>query len=163
METTKTTQAALQTKTKDSMSKVTEYFENQKEQKKGLLLYGPNGTGKTTAIEKYAKGKWYGSSIQFCGKVQQSGRGYLQKYTMHDMIIDDLGREDLTVKSFGDEINVMHDLIFIRYEAFKNGYKTHFTTNLSFKEIQERYGVAIADRLKEMTSPVEFLGESFRK
>lgn len=156
-------QAALKTEIQDSMTKVHEYFKTEKEQKKGLLLYGPNGTGKTTAIRPYQNGKWAETSIRLTMLVQQHGRSYLQKYVMHDMIIDDLGREDATVKSFGDEVNVMHDLIFIRYQAFMNGYKTHFTTNLNWKELVERYGIAIADRIKEMTQPIEFLGDSLRK
>lgn len=152
----------LKTETMDSLAKVKKYFETEKQQTKGLMLFGPNGTGKTTSIEQYKERKWYGSTIDIAMKIQQYGRGYLQKYTIHDMIIDDLGREDDTVKSFGDEINVMHDLIFIRYQSFKQGYKTHFTTNLNFSEIKERYGVAIADRLLEMCKPVEFLGDSYR-
>lgn len=153
----------LQTETQDSMIKVEEYFKTEKDQKKGLLLYGPNGTGKTTTIERYSKGKWYGSTIDIQGLVAKNGRSYLEKYTMHDMIIDDLGREDLMIKSYGDEIQTLHDLIFIRYQAYRQGYKTHFTTNLGFKELKQRYSEAIVDRLKEMCEVIEFKGQSFRK
>lgn len=157
----------LQIKTEDSMTnqeRVQEYFKTEKKQTKGLFLYGPNGTGKTTAMQPYLKSKWNGSSIDINMLVQKNGRGYLQKYNMHDMYIDDLGREDTTVASYGDkDIKVMHDLIFIRYESFKNGYKTHFSSNLGFSELQERYGVAIIDRIKEMCNVIEFKGESLRK
>jgi DNA replication protein DnaC len=140
---------------------VQDYF--KQESKKGLLLFGPTGTGKTTAMETYKAGKWAGSAIEIANLVSQKGRSYLEKYKIHDMIVDDLGREPKTVKSYGDEILVMHDLICIRYDAFVNGYKTHFTTNLTFSEIAERYGEAVADRIKEMTDVIVFCGESYRK
>ena len=166
------TQNHSQIKTEGSMTNiqhkayliVDEYFKTDKEQTKGLFLYGPNGTGKTTAMDPHLKSKWAGSSIDINMLVQQHGRGYLQKYTIHDMYIDDLGREDTTVSSYSDkDIKVMHDLIFIRYQAFKQGYKTHFSSNLGFSELQERYGIPIVDRIKEMCDIVEFKGESLRK
>ena len=166
------TQNHSQIKTEDSMTNiqhkayliVDEYFKTKKEQTKGLFLYGPNGTGKTTSMQPHLKAKWNGSSIDINMLVQQNGRGYLQKYSMHDMYIDDLGREDATVTSYADrDIKVMHDLIFIRYQAFKQGYKTHFSSNLGFEELQERYGIPIVDRINEMCDIVEFKGESLRK
>ena len=159
-------QIHLQTKTEDSMTKteaqqqVDNWF--TEEQSKGLLLFGPNGTGKTTALRPYSKTMWAIGSIPLANEVQNHGRQYLDKFSMHNMIIDDLGREPLTVKSYGDEVSVIHDLIFIRYQAFQRGYMTHITTNLSFTEIEERYGVPIADRIKEMCSVIEFKGESLR-
>lgn len=172
------TQNHSQIKTEDSMTNiqhkayliVDEYFKTKKEQTKGLFLYGPNGTGKTTSMSKHTHHEdgspkmWAGSSIDINMIVQQKGRGYLQKYNTHDMYIDDLGREDLTVSSYADkDIKVMHDLIFIRYQAFKQGCKTHFSSNLGFSELQERYGIPIVDRIKEMCDIVEFKGESLRK
>ncbi len=157
------------TKTKDFMTNLTkqqaqvkEYFET-KDNTKGLLLYGPNGTGKTTSMSPYLKKMWHGSAIDYANVVAQNGRNYITRYAMHDMYIDDLGREPVTVKSFGDDINVMHDLIHYRYSVFqKNGHKTHISTNLGFNELQERYGIAIVDRIKEMCSIIEFKGESLR-
>jgi DNA replication protein DnaC len=151
----------MQTSTEQQM--VTSYFEDgQLDQSKGLLLFGPVGTGKTTAMTPYTQRMWNGSSIQIANLVSMNGRGYLEKYTMHDMYIDDLGREPKVVKSFGDEIHLMHDLIYIRYEAFQRGYKTHITTNLTFSEIEERYGISIADRIKEMTQIIQIKGKSYR-
>ncbi len=145
----------------EAQQQVDNYFESNTTEK-GLLLFGPNGTGKTTALRHWQGGMWAIGSIPLANEVQNHGRQYLQKFTIHDMIIDDLGREPLTVKSYGDEVSVIHDLIFIRYQAFQQGYMTHITTNLSFGEIEERYGVPIADRIKEMCSIIEFKGESMR-
>ena len=147
----------------EQQMKVADYFAT-KDNTKGLLLFGPNGTGKTTAMAPYIKGMWNGSAIDYAGVIAANGRDYISKYSMHDMYIDDLGREPQTVKSFGDEIMAIHDLIHFRYQIFqKLGYKTHISTNLSFKEIEERYGVAIADRIKEMCEVMVFNGNSLRK
>ena len=172
------TQNHSQIKTEDSMTNiqqkayliVDEYFKTEKKQTKGLFLYGPNGTGKTESMHKHTHHEdgrpkmWSGSHIDINMKVQQNNRGYLQKYSIHNMYIDDLGRGDDMITSYADrDIKVMHDLIFIRYQAFKQGYKTHFSSNLGFGELQERYGIPIADRIKEMCNIVEFKGESLRK
>ena len=145
----------------EAQQQVDNYFESNTTGK-GLLLFGPNGTGKTTALRQWQGGMWAIGSIPLANEVQNHGRQYLQKFTIHDMIIDDLGREPLTVKSYGDEVSVIHDLIFLRYQAFQRGYMTHITNNLSFTEIEERYGVPIADRIKEMCQVIEFKGESLR-
>ena len=52
------------------MTKVNEYFKTEKKQTKGLFLYGPNGTGKTTAMQPHLKSKWAGSSIDINMLVQ---------------------------------------------------------------------------------------------
>ena len=50
------------------------------------------------------------------------------------------------------------------YERYRSGLalKTHISTNLTFTELAERYGIPIADRLKEMCTIIEFKGESLR-
>ena len=142
--------------------KVNDYFNN--DQKKGLMLYGPNGTGKSTAMRPYVDKMWNGSALQYASVIAKHGTDYINKYSMHDMYIDDLGRERTTVANFGDKnITPLHDLIHFRYEVFiKSGYKTHISTNLGFKELKERYGIPIADRIKEMCNVIEFKGESLR-
>lgn len=148
----------------EQQQKVEDYFNDKSNQTKSLLLYGPNGTGKSTAIKEYTGVMWSGSALQYASRLAEKGTSYLETYIMHDMYIDDLGRERTTVSNFGDKINPLHDLIHYRYDVYINrGYKTHISTNLSFTEIEERYGVPIADRIKEMCEVIEFKGESLRK
>ena len=147
-----------------NQKKVDDYF-NTKDQKKGLLLFGPNGTGKSTAMRQHTEKMWNGTALQFASKIASEGTDCIQRYSMHDMYIDDLGRERATVANYGDKnITPLHDLIHYRYEIFITlGYKTHISTNLDFNELEERYGVAIADRIKEMCDVIVFKGDSLRK
>lgn len=159
----------LQTEIKTSMIKteaqikVDNYF-NSGTQKKGLLLYGPNGTGKSTSMREHTKAMWKKTAIEFASEIASHGSECVYKYSMHNMYIDDLGRERTHVTHYGDKgITPLHDLIHFRYEVFINtGYKTHISTNLSFNELTERYGLQIADRIKEMCEVVVFNGESLR-
>ena len=142
---------------------VNDYFNS--DQTKGLMLYGPNGTGKSTAMRSHVNKIWNGSALQYASVIAKNGTDYIKKYSMHDMYIDDLGRERTTVANFGDKnITPLHDLLHFRYDVFiTSGYKTHISTNLTFSELAERYGIPIADRLKEMCTIIEFKGESLRK
>jgi len=161
------TQHHSQTETKHIMTntkpqdRVKDYFNS--DQKKGLMLYGPNGTGKSTAMRPYTKTMWHGSALQYASVIAKNGTDYINKYSMHDMYIDDLGRERTTVSNYGDNITPLHDLLHFRYEVFiQSGYKTHISTNLTLKELADRYGTPIADRLKEMCTIIEMKGESLR-
>lgn len=153
----------------EQQQKVDNYF-NADTQKKGLLLYGPNGTGKSTAMRPHTHKEngnarmWNATALAFASKIASEGSDCIKKYSMHDMYIDDLGRERATVANYADKgITPLHDLIHYRYDIFiTKGYKTHISTNLSFTELEERYGVPIADRIKEMCEVIEFKGESLR-
>ena len=147
----------------EQQQQVDKYFDE--DQTKSLLLYGPNGVGKTTSMKEYIPKMWNATAIQFAAKISSEGRKVIEKYGMHDMYIDDLGRESIKVQNYTDAIEPLHDLLHFRYEVYqRTGYKTHISTNLDFKELEERYGVAISDRIKEMCGYiVEFKGDSLRK
>jgi hypothetical protein len=51
-------------------------------------------------------------------------------------------------------VNKMAEIILSRYERFtRTRCLTHFTTNLSADEIEERYGSRVRSRLREMCNP----------
>lgn len=86
-------------------------------------------------IRKYGKG-----SIRFFGERKE----------LVTFCFDDLGTE-YNSKFYGNESNVMADIIHERYELFKTeGLLTHFTTNLTRTETKEKYGDRILSRLEEM-------------
>ena len=90
----------------------------------------------------------------------QSGYEILEKYSngnlSHDIrtpkayCFDDLGTET-TSKYFGNDCNVMAEILLTRYDLFvEKGIITHLTTNLSATEIESQYGNRLRSRMREM-------------
>jgi hypothetical protein len=73
---------------------------------------------------------------------------------------DDLGTES-NLKYFGNECNVMGEILLSRYDSYchpERGrrVKTHLTTNLSASEIEQFYGNRIRSRLRESFNLIAF-------
>lgn len=77
-----------------------------------------------------------------------------------NLFIDDLGCEPNVIKSWGNELTPIADIMQYRYE---NQLFTIVTTNLDDVTIKEMYGERIADRFNEMFDKVAFINPSFRK
>lgn len=133
---------------------------------KGILLSGPIGCGKTTLFRlmqnfpSKRKGFDITSTRQIVSEFMQSGYEVLEKYSRgnfsHDIrtpktyCFDDLGTET-TSKFFGNDCNVMAEILLTRYDLFKEkGIITHITTNLSATEIEFQYGNRLRSRMREM-------------
>lgn len=133
---------------------------------KGILLSGPIGCGKTTLFKLMqnfpTKRKGFGitSTRQIVSEFMQSGYEVLEKYSRgnfsHDVrtpktyCFDDLGTET-TSKYFGNDCNVMAEILLTRYDLYKEkGIVTHITTNLSASEIESQYGNRLRSRMREM-------------
>ncbi|WP_203532575.1 P-loop NTPase family protein [Draconibacterium halophilum] len=69
---------------------------------------------------------------------------------------DDLGVEQVQ-KYFGNECNVMGEILLSRYDLFvSKGIPTYLTTNLSASEIEEKYGNRVRSRMREMFNLIAF-------
>ncbi|MEK6878907.1 MAG: ATPase, partial [Nanoarchaeota archaeon] len=69
---------------------------------------------------------------------------------------DDMGTED-DRKNYGNESNVMADVMLNRYDNKRNLIrKTHITTNLTTEEMEQRYGSRVRSRMREMFNLVIF-------
>ena len=73
--------------------------------------------------------------------------------------IDDIGTEPAEVQDYGNFIYPIKELLAMRYDA---QLFTVFTTNLEPKEIRQRYGDRIADRLNEMMTKVVYRNLTYR-
>ncbi len=152
--------------------------------RKGLLISGNVGCGKTLAIRSFIHSKFYRS--RDLAKAYTRDERYWARlkygelYTLADrtermisynMTIDDFGVEP-TVNKFGTKDECLNEFIEARYELYVyHGAKTFITTNLTLrstdpekkkKGIAERYGERTLSRLKEMCEIVIFQGTDQR-
>ncbi len=135
--------------------------------KKGVLLAGNVGSGKTMLMEIFNQlvrrsNPFYKTTARQVAKdYAADGLTALVRYLKQfrktpvglvpvDFFFDDLGAED-NKKHFGNEANVMAEVIYDRYELYiRYGTRTHFTTNLTPDELEEKYGVRAYSRLCQM-------------
>ena len=123
--------------------------------KKGLLIRGSIGSGKTLAlkiIQQLNKNFAIDNIRDVVANFNISGFDGIEHYIKRlDRVFDDIGAENIG-KYYGNDTNVTQELILRRYESFQSkGLITHFTTNLGGNnEIMEAYGERVYDRLREM-------------
>jgi DNA replication protein DnaC len=73
---------------------------------------------------------------------------------------DDLGSEQ-QIKHFGNDCNVMAEILITRYEQFvDNNSVTHLTSNLSASEIEMLYGNRLRSRMRNMFNLINFNSNS---
>lgn len=137
---------------------------------KGVMLSGPVGCGKTSLLNlmKYltpTDNKFY---VKPCREISfefiQDGYEIIHKYSKGKLYsseakticFDDLGTEN-NLKYFGNECNVMAEILLSRYDLFiSKKLITHITTNLSATEIENQYGNRVRSRLRQMINLISF-------
>ncbi len=141
--------------------------------KKGVLLSGPVGSGKTSimALVRYFQCVQQRHVLKPCREIGLEflckGFETITKYSKSFQKVegalfpmaycfDDLGIENKATY-YGNECDVMKEIILSRYDLFESiGMITHFTTNLSEEELEERYGENVMSRLHAMTNFMAF-------
>jgi len=142
---------------------------------RGLLLIGSVGIGKTIGakiMSHLLKWDYLTTDRILAAFRDEDEKGYDELVAATDffgrearhVIIDELGLEVCPLVYYGTVTNVMADVIRMRYAAWcENGARTVMTTNLTMKEIRERYGIQSEDRLFQMCRIVEINAKSFRR
>lgn len=156
------------------------YLVTNLDRKKGLLIVGPTGTGKSTLFMTFQKiiedaQPGYFLKMQSCREIkdlwktkdwktinQLKGKNENKQIVnpvRMELVLDDLGM-DVPFKDFGTEVDLTGDILETRYNLFRDhGIRTHATTNLStslksegkiINEIEARYGTRVYSRIREM-------------
>jgi DNA replication protein DnaC len=145
-------------------------FQYNMDLNKGLLLAGPIGCGKTSLMNlmKYLAPTENKFSVKPCRDISfefiQDGYEVIHRYSKgklyqaepRNYCFDDLGTEN-NLKYFGNECNVMAEILLSRYDLYiSKNLQTHITTNLSASEIDKVYGNRVRSRLRQMVNLIAF-------
>lgn len=146
----------------------------------GILLCGVYGNGKTTMLYAFQQATNYlsrkgmlkeyqnedarvGITIIDAREIAEKAKDYasFSKVKRTFMLgMEDIGREPTEVLDFGNILNPVTDLLEYRYNE---QLFTFVTTNLTPKQIRQKYGNRIADRFNEMMACIVFENQTYRK
>ena len=141
---------------------------------KGLFISGNIGCGKTYLMKLLQNNLKCFYHVVSCRAIAdtfaQGGDEAIEKYwsirqyrdytmrknmrSIYPYCFDDLGTEP-DKKYYGNDVNVMLDILLRRYEKGDFTF-THVTTNLSAEELKARYGNRLTSRFKEMFNFINF-------
>ena len=141
--------------------------------KPGLMLRGYIGVGKTTmmlAVKRMLhlltnEVMAVADAREIAALAKDSPKEFTAMKRCRLLGIDDLGTEAVIVKSYGNELSPLAELLATRYSS---RLFTVITTNLSVKEVgggvwedelKAIYGDRILDRLREMCNTIFYDGE----
>ncbi len=172
------------------IKKLAAYFAEQDSElslNKGIYIYGPVGTGKTTMMRAFSTWRHTKKRFQIVNTKdlqwdfakegfdlirKYSSRSYEYKRGFYDRsgkaltyCFDDFGSEGKS-KHYGNDCLVMEEVIEYRYrEHQETGMLTHITSNLGrdWDLIENEYGTRIRSRCRELFHKIELDMEDNRK
>jgi DNA replication protein DnaC len=135
----------------------------------GLLLWGENGRGKTSAAAFVAREvRRTGASVLMITSASlmesvmektEVAEGLLidRARTVDFLLLDDLGKEHPGKSGFSDR--VLENLLRVRSASHLT---TFITTNMSHEGLKQRYKKSMLEVMKENTLPVRVEGKNYR-
>lgn len=143
---------------------------------KGLLLFGPVGTGKTLAmqiLQVFIKVVKDTDNLSFrtfkadeiVDKVMSKGRiEDIKRLAYRNVFVDDVGQESITVNYYGNEMCIMEKMIMYAYDAYTH-HRTymHISTNLLPTDFMNLYSPRVYSRIQKMFNLIEVTGDDFRQ
>ena len=138
--------------------------------KKGILLRGGVGTGKTKIMKALVETVAIvenGKKIEMCDAIDlqnlflRQNDEEIEKLEKRPwIIVDDIGKESTEIKYYGNVIEPFNQVFDARYRA---GKSMIITTNETPEQLKMKYGDRIYDRFKETLNDLVLDGESLRK
>lgn len=131
--------------------------------KRGLLLCGTLGNGKTTML-RAIKNMFGSQAVYF--DAQSLYDYYRQNQSLPQisakdlLLIDDLGVEPSTYNDFGEIRYPLAEMLMVRYRM---NATTIIATNYTFEQIAETYGDRVEDRMREMFAMIRYIEPSYRR
>lgn len=134
--------------------------------KPGILLYGNYGAGKTTmgkAIAELLNNLGYpmrsitARDIANLAAIDPEAFNSLKRE--NKLYIDEVGREPLVAKNYGNDKNPFIEMLEFRYDK---QLFTVLTANLTDEEIVDRYGPYIDERIAENFEKINYENKSYR-
>lgn len=140
--------------------------------RRGLLLMGGTGTGKTFRLSFLVRRFPYtrllradDAARRLAGETTAAREDILGcSYQGEDLAIDDLGAEELESVVYGQREQPMIGAVAMRHLLWEcTGSLTHISTNLSWSQLEERYGQRTVSRLRAMCNVVALDGADRRR
>lgn len=130
-------------------------------QGRGLLCYGSCGLGKSVICGKIIPVllNHYHHKVVSLWEADSMNHDIDAVKANHILYIDDIGTEGESVR-YGERRMAFPEIVDA---AEKKGKLLMCSTNLSLKELRDKYAERTTDRLKAITRQVKFEGKSFRR
>lgn len=144
--------------------------------KKGIILIGSQGRGKTILMEAFCKvmrdvQRTPIKSIDALELQKAFRRGGQEMIAMEDAIdgspllfLDDISEEVDIANNYGSKIFVGYEVLSIRHKMWYNrGFLTFATTNSSIELLGAKYGPRIESRISELFNAFHLDGDDLRQ
>lgn len=149
-------------------------FLNGSGSKFGVMFCGLCGNGKTTLLYAFRSATHLLNSsgcfedknelsivdAKELAKIAKDEARFSELRSRPLLAIEDMGREPTEVLDYGNVLNPLVDLLEYRYSM---QLFTAITTNLTPKQVGEKYGKRIADRFNEMFETIVFENKTYRR
>lgn len=129
-------------------------------QGRGLFLYGNCGRGKSLLCRYVLPALLlkYAGKVVSVFDIQDMNRDIDHMLRKHILSLDDIGTEEVSVK-YGERRMAFAEVMDM---VEKKGKLVLVSTNLTEKELRDRYGDRILDRIRATTTRILFKGDSLR-